>query len=305
MQKGTFKNITHFSLWHLNTACNFNCEYCFGHTKKERSEVGRCSVDRIAKSFDDTGFNWWIGISGGEPFLHSGLVEIVEKLTKNHFVHIDTNLSCNIKNFLERVNPDRIVYLHCAFHVAELEKRGKVNEFIEKVLLLKDAGFSIILSLVTYPPILPHLEDYVALFKSYGLTLQPKIFRGYYDKKKFPLIKKHYPESYTKKERALIVKYSVDPIAGELIFGLPSYRGRLCGAGRNFMRIHPDGKVSRCPGDSTNLSNIFKGDLKLFDKVRICRVRFCRCPFVSRLNIIEGEKDYRGDFEKMIHLNDK
>jgi len=171
--------------------------------------------------------------------------------------------------------------------------------------LLKGAGFSTILSLVTYPPLLKRLEEYVALFKSYGLILLPKIFRGYYDERRFRLRKRHYPESDTKEERSLILKYSVDPIAAKLILGLPSYTGRLCGAGKNFIRVHPDGKVSRCPGDSTNLSNIFKGDLKLFQEARVCKAKSCRCPFVSRLGIIEGEKDYRGDFEKMIHLNDR
>ena len=305
MQKGTLKNITHFSLWHFNTACNFDCEYCFGHTKKEHPAVGRYSSDEIARSFDETGLTWWIGISGGEPFLYPGLTELVEKLTRNHLVHIDTNLSCGVEKFRDRVNPARVVYLHCAFHVAEVEKRGKVDKFIEKVLLLKGAGFSTILSLVTYPPLLKRLEEYVALFKSYGLILLPKIFRGYYDERRFRLRKRHYPESYTEEERSLIKKYSVDPIAAKLILGLPSYTGRLCGAGKNFIRVHPDGKVSRCPGDSTNLSNIFKGDLKLFQEARVCKAKSCRCPFVSRLGIIEGEKDYRGDFEKMIHLNDR
>ncbi len=305
MQKGTLKNITHFSLWHFNTACNFDCEYCFGHTKKEHPAVGRYSSDEIARSFDETGLTWWIGISGGEPFLYPGLTELVEKLTRNHLVHIDTNLSCGVEKFRDRVNPARVVYLHCAFHVAEVEKRGKVDKFIEKVLLLKGAGFSTILSLVTYPPLLKRLEEYVALFKSYGLILLPKIFRGYYDERRFRLRKRHYPESYTEEERSLIKKYSVDPIAAKLILGLPSYTGRLCGAGKNFIRVHPDGKVSRCPGDSTNLSNIFKGDLKLFQEARVCKAKSCRCPFVSRLGIIEGEKDYRGDFGKMIHLNDR
>jgi len=305
LQKGTLKNITHFSLWHFNTACNFDCEYCFGHTKKEHPAVGRYSSDEIARSFDETGYTWWIGISGGEPFLHPGLTELVEKLTRNHFVHIDTNLSCGVEKFRDRVNPARVVYLHCAFHVAEVEKRGKVDKFIEKVLLLRDAGFSTILSFVTYPPVLKRLEEYVVLFKSYGLTLQPKIFRGPYDERRLRLRKRHYPESYTEEERSLIKKYSVDPIADKLTLGLPSYTGRLCGAGKNFIRVHPDGKVSRCPGDSTNLSNIFKGDLKLFQEAKVCKAKSCRCPFVSRLNIIEGEKDYREDFEKMIHLNDR
>ncbi len=305
MREGVLKNITHFALWHFNTACNFECEYCFGHTKKEHPAVKRYSPEKIVRGFDETGFTWWIGISGGEPFLYPGLVEIVEKLTTNHLVHIDTNLSCNIEKFLDRIEPNRIVYLNCAFHIVELEKRNKVDEFIKKALLLRDAGFSIILSIVTYPPILKRLEKYIALFKSYGLTLQPKIFRGYYDEKRFRLRKSHYPESYTEEERRLIMKYSVDPVAEKLIFGLPSYKGRLCLAGKNFIRIHPDGKVNRCPSDLTSLGNIFKGSLKLFDKARICKAKFCSCPFVSRLNIIEGEKDLREDFEKMIHLNDK
>lgn len=119
MQVGTIRNIKNFALWYFNKACNYDCEYCFGHRKREDKSVGRFSPEEIAKGFNDTGKSWWIGISGGEPFLYPKLTQIVEELIKKHFIHIDTNLSCNIEDFIEKVEPKRIMYLNCAFHVAE------------------------------------------------------------------------------------------------------------------------------------------------------------------------------------------
>jgi MoaA/NifB/PqqE/SkfB family radical SAM enzyme len=301
MQMGTIKNITHFALWYFNKACNYNCEYCFGHEKKEDKSVGRFSPGEIAKGFNDTEKSWWIGISGGEPFLYPKLTEIVKELTKKHFVHIDTNLSCSIDDFIENIEPGRVVYLNCAFHVAEVERRAKVDEFIKSVGRLKENGFSTIISYVTYPPVLDKLDKYVKLFKSYELVLQPKVFRGTFKKS---LIRRRYPYAYTAKERELIEKYLIDPISRLALYNFPSYRGKLCSAGKNFIRIYPDGSVRRCTGDPTPLGNIFEGTLRLMDRSLPCRARFCKCLFLSRIGIIEDEPDRRIEFEKIIHLND-
>ncbi len=302
MQMVTTRNITHFALWYFNKACNYDCEYCFGHQKKEDELVGKFSPEEIAKGFNDTGKTWWIGISGGEPFLYPKLTKIVEELTKRHYIHIDTNLSRNIDDFIEKIEPERVVYLNCAFHVAEVERREKVDEFIKKVLRVKENGFSTIISYVTYPPVLNKLDEYIELFKSYGLVLLPKIFRGTYKK---GLIRRRYPYSYTGDERKLIEENLFDPVSRLALHNFPSYRGKLCSAGKNFIRIYPDGSVRRCTGDPTPLGNIFEGTLRLMDRSTPCRVRFCKCLFLSRIGIVEGEPDRREEFEKMIHLNDK
>lgn len=263
--------------------------------------MGRFSQEYIKRGFDQTGANWWIGLSGGEPFLYSGLTELVANLTENHFVHLDTNLSCSIQEFVERIDPDRIVFLNCAFHPEELERRKEINRFIDKVLLLRSKGFSVILSYVTYPAILNRLEEYIALFKSYDLILSPKIFRGHFRK---GLLKRRYPEGYTESERQLINGYLYDSIGKRLLNGRLCYRGRFCLAGHTFIRIHVDGKVTRCTSDRTYLGNLFKGDLKLWNDGKICKAKFCGCPFVARLNLIREEEDYREEFERLIHLND-
>lgn len=301
MQIGTIRNIKNFALWYFNKACNYDCEYCFGHRKRENKSVGRFSPEEIAKGFNDTGKSWWIGISGGEPFLYPKLTQIIEELTKKHFIHIDTNLSCNIEDFIEKVEPKRIMYLNCAFHVAEVEKRRKVDEFIKKVLKLKENGFSTIISYVTYPPLLNRLGKYIKLFKSWGLILQPKVFRG---TRKKGLIRRRYPYSYTDKERELIEKYLIDPVSKLALYDFPSYKSKICSAGKNFIRIYPDGSVRRCTGDPTPLGNIFEGTLRLMDRNLPCRVRFCKCLFLSRIGVVEGEPDHREEFERMIHLND-
>ena len=110
-------NIEHVCLYKLNSACNFNCRYCFGHSRQENPDVGKFTPQEIARSFDNTGFNWWIGLSGGEPFLYPKFEELIRELTKNHFVHIDTNLSCDINKFMNTIDPSRVVCLHCAFHI--------------------------------------------------------------------------------------------------------------------------------------------------------------------------------------------
>lgn len=53
--------------------CNFRCSYCFlplDVLDREHPTVERYSIEHIKKRFDDTGREWLILISGGEPFLY-------------------------------------------------------------------------------------------------------------------------------------------------------------------------------------------------------------------------------------------
>ena len=296
-------DLKHVALWHLNSACNYNCRYCFGHTRVENPDVGKFSPQEIASNFDRTGFVWWIGLSGGEPFLYPEFEQLVNELTRKHFVYIDTNLSCDITKFLNIIDPSRIVYLNCAFHIEVVESRKNLDIFLHKVMSLREKGFSLILSSVAHPTLLGKLEKYISLFKSYGLILQPKIFLGRY-KNSFFSKTKYYPQAFTDKQRLQIKDCLSDKISSELLYGRPSYKGKNCLAGKNFIRILDNGDVHRCVAENTSMGNIFKGELKLFSESSPCMLDYCRCSLMTYINVVEGIPNYREELSRVIHLND-
>lgn len=75
----------------LNT-CNLRCQGCWVDVEAERSQLDVESVCRLISEAKTQG-NYFFGILGGEPFLHPGLFEILEKNPDCYF-QIFTNGQC-------------------------------------------------------------------------------------------------------------------------------------------------------------------------------------------------------------------
>jgi MoaA/NifB/PqqE/SkfB family radical SAM enzyme len=275
--------------WIVNWLCNFDCAYCIGHSRREHPAVGRLPTQDAVAFFDDTGLTWLINLTGGEPFFYPAFVELCEGLTKRHFISMNTNLSSRaVLRFAETVDPARVAYVHGGLHIVEREERNLVGDFISKVLLLKNKGFSVFVSYVMYPPLIGRFVSDVETFKREGLVIIPKALRGSYAGKK-------YPESYTAWEKETFVRYSLEAESlladfgclalGErptedlfadrgFLDGIPDYRGRGCRAGMWFVRIQTSGAITRCGGRQT-LGNLFRRKLKLFSEPQRCNDTCC------------------------------
>lgn len=274
--------------WQINTFCNFKCEYCIakGLMDQNLQQMGN-DINKVLRGFDESGLIWWIHMSGGEPFFQPNFVELCRRLDK-HVISVNTNLSTrNVFDFAENVNPERVAFVHCSLHFEERKRLNLIEDFVDKYKLLKNKGFSIYATQVMYPPLVREFDGIFNSFREKGVILRPKVFRGYYNDKR-------YPESYTGKERNRILKYSnlsekltdlsletqIDPnLDRYFLNGDLSFKGYLCNAGKDFVVITYDGDVIRCQGEPIKMGNIFDGGIELFREPKPCASEFCPCPY--------------------------
>jgi MoaA/NifB/PqqE/SkfB family radical SAM enzyme len=258
--------------WQINTECNLNCSYCHNFTKEKNHE--HLPVDLITNCFNKTGKIWFINITGGEIFLYPYFVSLIEKLTINHFISLNTNLlSDNIEEFSKKINPEKTGGINASFHYSELCKTDSgINTFIKNFQLLQNANFNVETSIVAHPLIFDKLPDIITLLRSEGIdNIYIRSFIGEYNNK-------NYPGDYTKHEtdyfKSLIVKKAFD-------FNIYNsrFKGRHCLAGIKYFFMKPDGDVFRCSSINKNFGNLFKGTF-LPDRISpYCNSETCRCSF--------------------------
>ena len=248
--------------WHISHFCNFQCVYCFGGKKDKDIFRGIQDIPKIIEGFNRLGLRCQINISGGEPFLYKNFVGLCQKLTEKHRICVNTNLSHkDVYRFADVIDPGKVRYINCSLHIPIREKRNLVNDFIEKFNFLREKGFAAFTTYVMYPPLLKRFDSDYAFFKSRGIILRPKIFRGTYNMFNLPdawiprsgrrLLKRLYPNAYYKKEREKFLFYversrteggdsgGYDNDSGELrmlnvgtdrffMDGLPCHKGKHC-----------------------------------------------------------------------------
>ncbi len=297
--------------WHVNYRCNFRCTYCFSRPKWKKSWK-LWDIDKIVDGFNRLGLTCHIFLTGGEPFLFPNFIDLCKKLTKRHIISIVTNLSHkDVNRFIEEIDPGRVRFIICNIHLQERLRLNLMEDYIKKYNLLKDKGFFLVADYVTYPPLIKRLARDYEFFKSKGIIVRIKIYRGPFLKfsiLKHPRLRRlknyftlKYPEAYTAREKAIIHKHideslgdqemGIPPDAHKLggrfpnrilekcyLDGVPTFKGNECTAGSEFMKMDPQGKVNICySGKDHCLGNMFEGEIKLLDKPIICPYDVCKC----------------------------
>lgn len=228
--------------WDIIHACDYRCPYCFfipswtTHAAENEGRHLSCSredwVGFWDRCFDQLG-PFRIEIAGGEPFRHPELVPIVRAVSRRHEVLLVTNLSVDEQVVLDAFDPAR-VSLSASFHPSHV----RVEELLGKLSRLQDAGFSLTVSIVAYPPVFRQLESWLEMFSRAGLRCFLNPFQGSF-------AGCEYPTSYTEDEAAFL-RRGTFPDALDLRLRQSCPRGRLCSAGFRYFRLWPDGAIHRC-----------------------------------------------------------
>jgi len=259
-----FKSRTCWVRWTITRACNFRCDYCF-FADKEVYDV--LPADKILRALRRTGRRWEVFITGGEPFIVPGFTDICSDITRDFTLALNTNLSFDaaIRDFAGRIPPRRVRLINAAFHIAENQRRGRVEAFIENLRLLKDRGFRVNAKCVVHPVVFGQFLKYHALFKSKGLKLNPSPFFGVFEGRT-------YPDAYSPEELRFLVKHRSD-----VREHLPVYpKGVRCRAGQSYVVVTRKGVFRRCPHDRRPLGTIEKG-IRLDRRPWLCSVERCNC----------------------------
>jgi MoaA/NifB/PqqE/SkfB family radical SAM enzyme len=275
--------------WLILKTCNFRCAYCFYPPEILSAKIHfHASVEEWREGFDSTGKTWLLHIDGGEPSLYPGFVDLCRNLSRKHYLSINSNLSGNsVLEFADTVDPKRVHYINAALHYVEREKRQSFDLFVERVINLRRRGFHVLLSVLMTPEIIRLYPGISARLASKGLAGVPKVMRGNW-------MGKEYPAAYSAEERSLFLRYLADaqlsyaPIIaamgesatidifadGRFVNGIPSYIGKRCGAGYNFVRIDQAGNVRSCNSNST-LGSILKKNVELMQEPGLCDSSYC------------------------------
>jgi MoaA/NifB/PqqE/SkfB family radical SAM enzyme len=258
--------------WHLTNRCNFFCEYCHPQIRYvlNKKDLNEPDADLVVRRFDETGKVCLVHMSGGEPFLFPGFVDLCAGLTRRHHISINTNLaSPDIRAFAERVDPDRVVKIIAAVHVPERERLGlDMSHYAEDYRILRDAGFDVDALYVLYPPLLPRLADDLALLKELGVShVRAKVFKGVFEGRR-------YPEAYSQEQRELILANSGDYVFNRpYLEGMLSFTGQLCTAGVTSFKITVTGEVRRCASVPTSYGNLYDGTFRPAEEPQPCPAR--------------------------------
>jgi len=136
--------------WIITDSCNYNCSYCRNESRKPKNENKDDNLDelliKIKKNLKGI---WRFNLIGGEPFVRSDFLHVVEQLASmNHHFSIYTNFSSSwgkIKRFLEITGKNLDIF-YASLHLEEtnldsfLEKAIKVKKIFPDLFIISIAG---------------------------------------------------------------------------------------------------------------------------------------------------------------------
>ena len=268
-----------FFTWGMHYACNYNCSYCYtpkpessSFPKDHKYQTTYRGVREVVKAWENIAQRYGscrIRMDGGEPSMYPKFPEIVRELSAMHYLQMKTNLSFDVDNFVQWGDPAR-VRIDASFHCEHI----LLAPFLAKLKTLKENNFKVIVSFVTYPPLMRDVEVYKSAIEELGVPFIIHPFSGEYQGKR-------YPDNYSKTEAVQITAADHKSVT-ELDWrkeDAVAKEKKQCRMGQMYARIYPDGSVYRCctADGLTALGNIYDGSFALLDEPASCDNEHCRC----------------------------
>jgi len=297
-----------FFQWHLTERCNLRCLHCY-QDGKVLPEMTLEEIKRTAVFLSDTIREWSdlyeipfspsINVTGGEPFLHPDLSEILTSLHENNFnLYILTNGTLVDRQkaaMLARVPVKGIqVSLEGPEKVHDdIRGKGSFKSAIEGVKNLLSQNLPVTLNLTLSALNVDFIDDMVNLGSSIGVQrigfsrLVPS-GRGL-GLINSMLSKEQVREAYNKIQSLSITGLDIvtgDPVYSCSIDKIPPENNTIpfggCAAGVSGLTILPDGTLLPCRRLNIPLGNILKDNL---------RAIWATSPVLSNLR---NKKKYKG-----------
>ena len=283
--KTVFEQMIEFD-WLIHYKCNYRCYYCFfsehwDYVEKKNIEIDYSKwVDAYKRIHNKYG-DLKVIITGGEPTAFPDFNKLIIELTGFAQVAFDTNLSCSkekLESLISNVDSSKL-FIGTSFH----PQFAKIDEFFEKVMMLKKYNIDSRVHFVTHPNqinLLPKVKD---LFVSKGVRFVPIPFRGTFNGKP-------YPASFTEEEKNIIYGVNETLIEKDKNWSnvqveQTDSKNKLCRAGQMYARVDCDGTVYPCANDFKEtggkiiIGNILNEDFEMRKEPMICSHDKCPCEF--------------------------
>lgn len=262
--------------WNINTACNYRCSYCTQRFKEDRGRWSR-DTPRFLAAFARLPGRWEVKLSGGEPFVHPTLGDLVRGLAElGHRVSVVTNFSASREKLSAFVAAaqGRVGIFSCSLH---LEYVPDLEPFVAKALWLErelrahgrpdlPAPHVCVTSVATRAA-LPRLPEVAARFAAAGLR-----FKVQPEKQDRDVI------AYAPEEEAAILALGGHNLTGRIAH---DFLGQPCWSGSRYFILDDQGTAFRCyPARRYKIERM--GDFldpgfTLADGPAPCRYRYCNC----------------------------
>jgi len=230
------------AVWFITMNCQNHCPYCWERQRQTRGEFTPTpfiDYKKWVKAWNDVvkqnhGIGFVVDITGGEPFMQPGFINMLHELNNDINIAITTNLKGNMAEFVQKIDPSKVFSMTLSYHPTEMD----LDIFLGKAILLKQHGFKITVNFVAWPEqmyLLPKVkkavEGYAIDFHvdPYSVTpYMPYVFND--DEKRFL-------NQFVGLDRSIVEREK---------------RNVLCSGGMSHMVVMPEGNVYRCVNDSIN-----------------------------------------------------
>ena len=259
-------------------ACNYDCSYCIQSREYRKGRPKRDQLDRAIAAFAALPGTWEIKCSGGEAFAHPLFMQHVvpELMAKTpHRISVLTNFSASHGELMEfaRLTRGRLAVFSASLHLEFVD----AGAFAEKAAwfalqLARDVDF--VVNQVVLPGREAEADRCRAIVERAGLRWFPQLYKvdgGVAD----------YPDP-----DAL-----VPLIASRKANLAPSYRGRTCWAGVEYLVVDKDGGAWSCRtakryGEGY-LGSVFDGAIARLAAPSPCGYDICPCSVPMNRGMIE------------------
>ncbi len=262
--------------WNINTACNYRCSYCTQRFKEDRGRWSR-DTQRFLDAFARLPGRWEIKLSGGEPFVHPTLLDIVGGLASlGHRISVVTNFSAS-KDKLEAFATaarGRVGVFSASLHleyVTDVDAfAAKAAWLSERLLAMRDPdlpGPHVCVTSVATRDVLPRLPTLADTFAARGVAykVQP-------EKQNRDVI------DYSPGEQAQILALGGHNKTGRIVH---HFAGRPCWSGARYFILDDLGVAYRCyPARRLKIErmgNFLEPGFRLADEPEPCRYASCNC----------------------------
>lgn len=259
--------------WLLGRYCNYKCSYCWAHGRADKpdhrpTELCLKTIDSIKEQARSRGYNsFHFSLSGGEPTLHPGYLNILEHLandvenTDYTSIHMTTNLSRGYSWFEKYLGVSKLFNRASITSSYHPEYATDDKKFADKLVWLQEHGIKITINIVMVPEKFDDLYDTALYFYARGLntTLKPqsdphacRVVEGY-TQDQLDILHNGMPQAYNKKPFMQVSltddtgkEWFMDQAERFNAFNFNRFKGWICSSGyRSIIIREPCGSIKR------------------------------------------------------------